>query len=53
MFVDPVFEDRLTVVKTAAFAVGEKNTEKPKDAIGKPKKAKKPTAKMKTDADTA
>jgi hypothetical protein len=43
---------RRTVVKTAAFAGDDKNTERPKGDIAKPKKAKKPTGKTKTGVDT-
>jgi hypothetical protein len=52
VFVDPAFEDKRTVVKTAGFAGDDKSTEKPKDGTAKPKKAKKPTGKTKTGVDT-
>jgi hypothetical protein len=52
MYVDPAGGDRRTVVKTAAFAGNDKTTERPKNDIAKPKKAKKPTGWMKTDVAT-
>ena len=52
MYVGPAGEDRFTVVKTAAFAGDEKNTERPKSYIAKPKMAKKPTGKLKIDVAT-
>ncbi len=51
-FVGTAFEARPTVVMSAVCMAGAKIIVRPSEDIGRPKKAKKPTARPKTVADT-
>ena len=51
-FVVTAFEARPTVVKSAVCMAAVKVIVRPSEDTGRPKKAKKPTARLKTVADT-